>query len=125
MGITADEFLEHYGVKGMQWGVRNKKERAADKTLRKKNWREGGGLHKAKVFGSGFIVQQVIGTILVNRGTNPLIALPASYIPGILVGRAVNRRGSKKVSEIETGKRSLKINPDKVSDLEAFINKNS
>lgn len=41
-GIEQDEFLEHYGVKGMQWGVRNEKRlqratRVADGTASKKD----------------------------------------------------------------------------------------
>jgi len=79
--METDDFLEHFGVKGMKWGVRKSKSSYNDFATTYDNFSAG---KKAVSALTGFGAAHVTSKFLVNKGYN----IPVSIIGGIAAGFA-------------------------------------
>jgi len=68
---TADDVLEHFGVKGMRWGVRNNRSSGSDRSTKPKRSKKKIALQMAAV--SGILVA---GAIIRSRGSMPVSRIP-------------------------------------------------
>lgn len=84
-----DTFLEHFGKKGMHWGQRSKKSKAA-------------------IGVGGYVVGSGVTHVIMKRTGNPAVALiaggAAAVAGGIVVGKILDSRKSskKKISELKS-----------------------
>jgi hypothetical protein len=93
MIIEEDIYLEHFGKKGMKWGVRKARE--------KKSFGERSGKQKAVILGAG----GVAGLLAARFVSGKTLSLPATVAAGAggsvagmaIAERLLDRHGSRKV----------------------------
>lgn len=94
MNLSYDDYLEHYGVKGMKWGVRRSDEqlsaaKSARKTERKKATEDAKDYlssNKKKTVGSAVAATLLIGPAGTSAAVGAQIARSAGYSKGKSIG---------------------------------------
>lgn len=120
---TIEDFLEHFGVKGMRWGVRKPRDEAYRRSFFGKaprgDWKLRTGKQKAALVGGGY-VGSVVGTNIGNFVARKLLAssnnqaaklygIAGGQLVGTGVGLVAGVRGTRSI--IDT------IGDSRVSDL--------
>lgn len=123
MIIDEEVYLEHFGVKGMQWGVR----RAQYKSRRASRNRSGKltGRQRVGVGLGAYGIGSIASVIALKSGSlnfASIVGLPAMVVGGVMIRkRMLNKHGSKKLSELP----APKVNEEARLRVEALIKKNS
>ena len=94
---TTEEFLEHYGVKGMKWGVRRDKRKTVTKAQKKKFKRD------RKVYSRMSVGEAAVATIL--GGPTATVGYKAGKIAG--ANARVTAKKNKSLSLNEAKKVSV------------------
>lgn len=92
-----EEFLEHHGVKGQQWGIRNFNRQQRAKRARKKALSD-----VVTSTAAGALTGGLVDRILLNSGVDPASSWTAAVISGSIGSYVtmgiLNRKGKTKVN---------------------------
>lgn len=130
--MTVDEevnaFLEHFGAKGMKWGVRKSKAER-DSTPKKKKppltkqQRIKRNQFRKQVAVSGALVGFYLSMEIVSRKLMEGPSIPSGFKLGGDSGSTSGHRGSKSAKDLINDRRDVKINSVKKTLAEGFIDK--
>ena len=147
MEIQADDFLEHYGVKGMRWGKRKAKDESGSQQIggRKPHIaRSGGqklliagGAYGAYSIGSAFVMSKMLKGMGNVTEENMVAKMGAAGLAGTAAGigagvmavkytrRLIDKHNQKKVSELTQKPKGLDMSDDEVkAQVAAFLKDN-
>lgn len=112
-----EDILEHFGIKGMQWGVRKKKPLSERRATRRTT-----GLQKLGVgvaaYGSYAIAMRYVANMMIRRGKDPIKSLFVGAAAGGVVGVAggkfaqswVHRHGKEPVRKLHAKALDTRVN---------------
>ena len=130
MIIEEEVYLQHFGTKGMKWGVRREQRRQAYKAHETRRHMQGKltGWERAGAIAGGYGISQ-IATTLAFMGTRNLqiakmVALPSAVAGGLWLRKVMIREGQTKLSAVKRRNEANKVDEDSVRKLEEFISKN-
>lgn len=133
MIVDEEVYLEHFGVRGMKWGVRKQRRKEAYQRLETHRHKQGKltGWERAGAIGGGYAIGQV-GAIAVMKATGNLqvanlASLPMAIAGGLWIRKKQMKSGMGRtpVSSIKTNRKAPQLSEDEIYRRTAeFIKKN-
>jgi hypothetical protein len=121
--VDEDVYLEHFGKKGMRWGVRNKASNKSDKSTRQRRTKLS-GIERVGVGLIGYGVTNVVTASVMSKTMNvktaALAGVSSGVASGIFLRKVLLKRGGTKIADVNQDK----INEESIRRVEEFIKNN-